>query len=166
MTRTVGTAPIPHLLQEMGVRHRLQDALLAACMPIMLSVYCWASEAAPAQGRIMVLLDDGAEPMPACHSGGAFPWNRAARGTLVEHSFALQAGQVAEVHLAVRDYKPGTRRATVLLRGRQGEAETRSEAPPAGEECMALVPLEPGAHGLVLGSVRLRFVPSAYVSGD
>lgn len=136
-------------------------------MPLMVSLYCWASEAAPAQGHVMLLLDDGTEPIPACHSGRAFPHNRAERGTLVEHEFTLRAGQVAEVHLAVRDYKRGTRRATVLLRGRQAQGcEEAREAAPGEGGLHALVPLQPGAHGLVFGSVRLRFVPSAYVSGD
>jgi hypothetical protein len=100
----------------------------------------------------MMLLDDGRDNIPARHSGTVFPYNR--RGILVGHEFTLQPGEPRTIHLAATDYPPDTRRVTLLLRGREGQSVSYE----AGAR-------EPGSgrHGLVVGSVGLRFVPSAYV---
>lgn len=81
----------------------------------MASAYCWAeSEAA---GILMLLLDDGTEPIPECHSGMAFPENRT--GQLCKLPFKVAAGEAAEVHLMAQVDLKRTCRATVLLRGRR-----------------------------------------------
>jgi hypothetical protein len=132
-----------------------QDAtrLLETGMPLMLSAYCWSTSRA-AEGLFMVLLDDGTEPIPECHSGASFPGNR--RGTLAAQSFAVGSGCAQEVHVVVRGYAKDTKRATILLRGRTAPCERcNARVLPAAAS---------DVEGLVIGSAGLRFVPNTYAT--
>jgi hypothetical protein len=136
----------------MDVPKALASNVLQSGTPIMMSVYCWADKIAPADSKVMMLLDDGLDAIPDRHSGSAFPANR--QGTLVGHEFTLQPGEAKVIHLAAVDYPPDTRRVTLLLRGREGYQDVEAGA------CEQ----RRGRCGLVVGSVGLRFVPSAYMA--
>ena len=97
----------------------------------------------------MLLLDDGTEPIPECHSGTAFPWNR--HGALASTECSIPAGQAAQLHLVTHcDLSKVLLRATILLRGRQ--------APEQSDEAQA----DKSIGGLIMGSASLRFVPQSY----
>ena len=137
-------------------------------IPLMASFYGWAQD--DAEGILMVLLDDGTEPIPPSHSGTSFPGNRT--GTLARRDFTVKAASVAEVHLVVDVDLITARRATVIVRGRRAPAPSRV-APGEGIAAdISDAPVHParaargtrpgGPGGLIFGSAGLRFVPNAY----
>jgi hypothetical protein len=132
-----------HIVQSLAIAP--EDV---AGVPLMVSAYCWAQH--DAEAFLMLLLDDGTEPIPECHSGTSFPGNR--RGQLSTRSFDVGAGKAAEVHLVADCDLSKLRRATILLRGRR--------APVEGQSAVAALEQDPG--GLIMGSAGLRFVPNCY----